>query len=154
MSPNDLIERLAQRGQTLATCESITGGLIAGALTEVPGASKVFRGALITYATDLKVSLGGLDPELIGEHGVVSEAVARAMAEGACWVCGTDWGIGVTGVAGPGASDGVEPGTAWLAIAGPGEVTTSFLLEETGERTAIRQAVVARALEELDQASR
>ncbi|MDR0783718.1 MAG: CinA family protein, partial [Propionibacteriaceae bacterium] len=51
MSPNELIERLAERGQTLATCESITGGLIAGALTEVPGASKVFRGALITYAT-------------------------------------------------------------------------------------------------------
>ena len=147
-TPADAIRALVAAGATVATCESITGGLICGALTDVPGASEVVRGGLITYATELKTTLAGVDPELIATHGVVSEPVARAMAAGARRTCGADWGIGVTGVAGPGPADGVPAGTVWLALSGPaGE--TARRLEATGDRAQIRAAVVAAAIGDL-----
>ena len=79
----DVIKKMSDRSVTLATCESITGGGIGAALTSVPGASAVFRGALVTYARDLKASLAGVDPELIRHEGVVNELTALQMALGA-----------------------------------------------------------------------
>jgi len=130
----------------VATCESITGGLICGALTEVPGASEVVRGGLITYATELKTLLAGVDASLISTHGVVSGEVARAMADGVRRVCGADWGVAVTGVAGPGPSEGVPAGTVWLSVVGPAGHST-VELHQMGDRGEVRKQVVDKAVE-------
>jgi len=144
-TPVEVIGRLTELGATVATCESITGGLICGALTSVAGSSAVVRGGLITYATDVKTSLAGVSPDVIAAYGVVSAEVASAMAAGARRACGADWGVAVTGVAGPGPSDGVPPGTVWLAVAGPAD-SSVVCLHQTGDRAAVRQATVDTAL--------
>jgi nicotinamide-nucleotide amidase len=141
----EAIAALARSGQTVATCESITGGLICGELTQVPGASDVVRGGLVTYATDLKTSLAGVEPAVIADHGVVSAAVARAMAAGARAVCRADWGIAVTGVAGPGPSGDTAPGTVWLGVVGPG-VDHAVRLSLDGDRQQVRQGVVDQSI--------
>jgi len=119
--------------------------MICAALTSVAGSSQVVRGGLVTYATDLKSSLARVDAELIEESGVVSAAVAEAMAEGARQVCRADWGIGVTGVAGPGPADGVPAGIVWLAVVGPDQRMVVQLVLD-GDRGAIRQQVVDESL--------
>ena len=124
----------------------MTGGGLCAALTSVAGSSAVVRGGLITYATDLKVGLAGVDAELIARHGVVSQPVAEAMAAAARRLCGADWGLAVTGVAGPGASDGVAAGTVWLGLAGAFGVAAQQLRLD-GDRSAVRQATVAAALD-------
>jgi len=144
-TPDLVVHTLERMGQTVATCESLTGGLICGALTSVPGSSEVVRGGLITYATDLKTRLAGVDASLIAAHGVVSSEVARAMAEGARRTCDADWGIAVTGVAGPGPSDGVPAGTVWLAVIGPGSQSV-IELHLDGDRTNVRAETVANAM--------
>ena len=147
-TPAEVISRLLARGQTVATCESLSGGLICAALTSVPGSSQVVRGGLITYASDLKTRLAGVSPSIIRDCGVVSAEVARAMAVGARGVCDATWAVAVTGVAGPGPSEGVPAGTVWLGVAGPDVVHTT-LLHLTGERAAVRTHVVEAALGEL-----
>ena len=144
-TPAETVHLLERLGQTVATCESITGGLICGALTSVPGSSEVVRGGLITYATDLKTQLAGVDAGLIATYGVVSSEVARAMAEGVRGVCGSDWGVAVTGVAGPGPSDSVPAGTVWLSVVGPSSSST-VLLRESGGRAHIREKTVDAAV--------
>ncbi|MCC5698600.1 CinA family protein, partial [Klebsiella pneumoniae] len=116
----DVLEQLRQRGQTVATAESLTAGLLCAVLTEVPGASAVVRGGLVVYATDLKAGLAGVDRQLLAERGAVDPEVARQLAAGARERCGADWGVGLTGVAGPDPQDGVAPGTVHIGIAGPG----------------------------------
>ncbi|MDY5785175.1 CinA family protein, partial [Corynebacterium sp.] len=96
-----LIEELRQRGQTICFCESLTAGLAAARLADVPGASAVLRGGLVTYATELKATLAGVDREVLDAHGPVSPVTAREMARGARRVCGADWAVAITGVAGP-----------------------------------------------------
>jgi nicotinamide-nucleotide amidase len=142
---SDVIGTLVARGETVATCESVTGGLVSGTLTDVPGASQVLRGGLITYATDLKTALAGVDAAVIATSGVVSAAVAAAMAQGVRRVCRADWGIGVTGVAGPGPSDGVPAGTVWLGLAGPAGCRTQQV-QVAGTRGEVRAAAVGAAL--------
>ena len=144
-TPDTVIHLLEEMNQTVATCESLTGGLICAALTSVPGSSEVVRGGLITYATDLKTHLAGVDASLIRTHGVVSSEVAQAMAEGVRRVCGADWGIGVTGVAGPGPSDGVDAGTVWLAVVGP-TYRSVIELRLEGDRTHVRTNTVTSAV--------
>jgi len=147
----DVIAGLARRHETVATCESLTGGLVLAELTSVPGSSVVVRGGLVTYATELKTSLAGVPAELIAEHGVVSRTVAEAMAEGARVACGATWGIGLTGVAGPDVVDGLVPGTVCLGVAGPDgmiSVRESF----DGDRAEIRRQTVLRAFDLLSQA--
>ena len=144
-SPANAIRLLTAAGATAATCESLTGGLICAALTSVPGSSEAVRGGLVTYATDLKASLAGVDPQLILDHTVVSAQVAEAMAEGTRQVCGADWGIAVTGVAGPGPNDGIPAGTVWLSVVGPDSRST-ILLSKTGNRSDVREQVVAEAI--------
>ncbi len=113
-----LIGRLAAAGITVATAESLTGGLLTALFTEVPGSSAVVRGGLVVYATDLKHTLAGVDPDLLAERGPVDPDVAVALARGARTRCRSDIGIGLTGVAGPGEQDGVAVGTWFVALAG------------------------------------
>lgn len=146
MTAADVVAGLASRHETVATCESLTGGLVLAELTSVPGSSAVVRGGLVTYATDLKTSLAGVPEALIVENGVVSEAVAAAMAQGARVVCGATWGVGLTGVAGPDPVDGLTPGTVCIGVAGPrGTVTVQERFD--GDRTAVRRQTVERAFD-------
>jgi nicotinamide-nucleotide amidase len=144
----EVVELLKERGQTVATAESLTAGLVAAALTTVPGASAVVRGGLVVYATALKTSLARVPAELIARFGAVHADVASALASGARTVCGADWGIGLTGVAGPDPQDGVAPGRVYLAIA-QFDAVTPYVLDLTGDRPAIRAASVGAAIDAL-----
>ncbi|HEX6686384.1 MAG TPA: CinA family protein [Candidatus Limnocylindrales bacterium] len=143
---DQLVVRLAALGQTMATAESLTGGLVAATIVDVPGSSKVLRGGLIVYATDLKHSLAGVDAALLASHGPVSADVARELARGARERCGADWGVATTGVAGPDSQDGVPVGTAFVAVTGPGAEQVRRL-HLAGDRPTIRAATVAAALD-------
>lgn len=103
---------------TIAVAESLTGGLLAAAITGVPGASAVFRGSVTAYATDLKASILGVDANLLDEVGAVHAEVARQMAEGVRRLCRADIGVATTGVAGPTPQDGRPVGTVFVAVAG------------------------------------
>lgn len=145
-----IIATLRPRGQSLATCESLTGGLVAAAITDVAGSSDVFRGGLVTYATELKVALAHVAQETAAA-GVVTEQTATEMALGAQTVCGADWAIATTGVAGPGPSDGVAAGTVWVCVAGPAgpgmaPVVFTEELHLDGDRDAVRHATVEHVL--------
>lgn len=137
-----VLAALGARGETLAVAESLTGGLVAGALTEVPGASKVFRGSVTAYATELKRDLLGVAPGLLRERGAVDAEVARQLAEGVRRVLGADWGISTTGVAGPDPQDGQPVGTVFVAVAGPGGAGKVAALWLNGSRSDIRRESV------------
>lgn len=148
------IRSLRAGGWSLATCESLTGGGIGATLTSVPGASTVFRGGLITYASDLKASLAGVDAEFIAEHGVINERTAKQMAIGAAWNCRADIGLSCTGVAGPDGEDGEEPGTVWLGLALPARWEDRIRvrgLKLEGDRGQIRAQTIASALSWLNE---
>jgi nicotinamide-nucleotide amidase len=142
----DVLARLGARSQTLAVAESLTGGLLAATLVDVPGASAVFRGGLVVYATDLKTTLAGVPAELLAARGPVDGDVAEALAAGARDRCGADWGLATTGVAGPDAVDGHPVGEVWIGLAGPG-TATAVRHRFTGDRAAVRRASVAAALD-------
>jgi len=138
-------------GQTLTTAESCTGGLVAQRITAVPGSSDYFLGAAVTYSNELKTRMVGVPAEMIAAHGAVSEPVARAMAEGVRRALGGDWGIGITGVAGPGGGSEEKPvGTVHMAVAGPrdGEAEHRHL-RLPGDRDRIRRFSSQVALEML-----
>lgn len=116
----DLVGRLSAAGRTVATAESLTGGLLVALLTEVPGASAVVRGGLVVYATELKASLAGVDAALLDERGPVDPDVAVALADGARSVCGAAVGVGLTGVAGPDQQHGLPVGTVFVAVTADG----------------------------------
>jgi nicotinamide-nucleotide amidase len=145
MTAKSVLAQLRRRGETLAVAESLTGGLLSATLVNVPGASKVFRGALIVYATDLKHSLAGVDAELLAERGPVDPDVALALARGALARCEATWGLATTGVAGPDPQDGVPVGTVFVAVCGPLSLVRSLQL--TGGRAQIRRATVTAALD-------
>lgn len=117
-----VINSLAKQGSTLAVAESCTGGLLASRLTDVPGASAVFLAGYVTYSNAAKTDLLDVAPELIEQHGAVSNPVAAAMAEGARTRAGATFGIGITGIAGPsGGTDDKPVGTVFIALAAEGE---------------------------------
>ncbi|MGA4507650.1 CinA family protein [Propionibacteriaceae bacterium G1746] len=145
---HQVVVALVAHGQTVAACESLTGGLAAAALTSVPGSSATVRGALVTYATELKTTLAGVDEQLVARDGVVSESVARAMAEGCRVRLGSSIGMSCTGVAGPGPQDGAPAGTVWIAVAGRNG-TTARRLSLTGDREAVRRGTVAALFDEV-----
>ena len=145
-----LVEQLASaltaRGWTMATAESCTGGLIAGACTDRAGSSDWFERGFVTYSNAAKTELLGVPAELIAAHGAVSEPVARAMAAGAQAHAPVQLAVAVTGVAGPSGGSADKPvGTVWFGWATPQGVFTERQRFD-GDRAAVRRATVAHAL--------
>lgn len=148
-----LVRLLTVQGLTVATAESLTGGLVCAALTDVPGASAVVRGGVVSYATDVKASVLGVDALLLARAGAVDPHVAEAMAAGARRVLGADLAVSTTGVAGPDPADGQPVGTVFVGVAGPGG-TAVEQHAFTGDRSAVRRATVAAALDLLTRTAR
>lgn len=145
---------LRSQGHTLATAESLTGGLIVSALTRPPGASDVVRGGLAAYATDVKRNVLGVDADIIATHGAVSAETATAMARRALALFGCTWAVATTGVAGPDRQEGRPVGTVFVAVAGPAVGSSPYddvpvaaeQLALGGDRDHIRAATVSAAL--------
>ncbi len=141
---------LRAAGATLTAAESCTGGLLAQRVTSIAGSSDYFLGGAVTYSNELKTQLVGVPAALIAEHGAVSEPVARAMAEGVRTHLGSDWGVGITGVAGPGGGTPEKPvGTVHVAVAGPRVGVEHRRLRLPGDRERVRQFSAQIALEML-----
>ena len=140
-------------GSTVATAESLTGGRLAVALTDTPGASETFLGGVVTYATELKASVLKLDEQLLDEHGVVSPECAKAMASGVRALAGATFGLATTGVAGPSEQEGKPPGTVFVGVAGPG-LLEAVALELAGKRQQIQERSCVEALTALEQVLR
>ncbi|GHH87734.1 competence damage-inducible protein A [Streptomyces sulfonofaciens] len=137
---------LLARGETLAVAESLTGGLVAAELTVLPGASKVFRGSVTSYATDLKEKLLDVDGSLLAERGAVDPEVALQMARGVRVALAADWGIATTGVAGPEPQDGHPVGEVFVAVRGPRGEEKVAELRLNGQRAEIRMESVRSVL--------
>jgi nicotinamide-nucleotide amidase len=145
-----VLHALEAAGQTVATAESCTGGLIAETLTEVPGASRVYRGSVIAYENDVKVARLDVEEATLNAHGAVSEAVATQIAEGARTKLRADWAIFATGIAGPGDGTLEKPiGTVCIALAGPSATKARTLHLPIPERERFRSMSSAAALREL-----
>lgn len=141
----DVVALLRAGDRTVATAESLTGGLVAAALTEVPGASAVVRGGVVAYAAGVKRDVLGVPAGLLDRHGTVSAECAVAMAQGVRSLLGADWGVATTGVAGPDPSEGHPVGTVHVAVVGEHGSTASALTLH-GARADVRAATVAAAL--------
>lgn len=151
----EVVRVLTARGETLAVAESLTGGLVVSALVGVPGASRVLRGGVVAYMTDLKASLLGVDADLLAEEGAVHPDVAAGMAHGAAERLEATYAVATTGVAGPDPQDGHPVGEVWVAVSAPGlawqrgETVRRLDLDPALGRPGIRAASAAAALETL-----
>ncbi len=144
-----LATALLARGWMLATAESCTGGLIAGACTDLAGSSAWLERGFVTYSNAAKSQMLGVDAALIAQHGAVSEPVARAMAQGALVHAQAQVALAVTGVAGPSGGSAEKPvGTVWFGWALNGRVV-SEMQRFAGDRAAVRQATVNHSLQRL-----
>jgi len=144
---------LVEGDATLATAESCTAGLLAARITDVAGSSCWFRGGLVVYSDDLKVSLAGIDREILEASGAVSEEVACALAHAARRRCGADYGIGITGIAGPGgATEGKPVGLVHVAVAEDEHRAEHWRLQQIGGRELVRRRTVVFALDRLRRA--
>lgn len=142
-----VVQAFRARGRTLATAESLTGGLLGATITAVPGASTVYRGGLITYATDLKGTLGGVPHDVLARDGAVSEATVRALARTTASSCRADIGIALSGVAGPDPQEGHSAGTVWLGWSTSGGQDAELLaLDASRGRDGVRDQAVEAAL--------
>ncbi|GGS51126.1 CinA family protein [Streptomyces griseoviridis] len=155
MSPEaaDVVRLLTVNGATVAVAESLTGGLVAAEITSVPGASRVFRGSVTAYATELKHRLLGVDAGLLAARGAVDPQVAAQMATGVRKALGADWGVATTGVAGPDPQDGQAVGTVFVAVDGPSGAAKGSAsggkvegLRLNGDRAEIRRESVRSVL--------
>jgi nicotinamide-nucleotide amidase len=151
-APDPLAVRLHQallaRRETVAAAESLTAGLFCATLATVPGASATLRGGLVVYATDLKTALAGVPADLLDRHGAVSPETAAALAAAVRERCSADWGVGLTGVAGPDPAEGHGPGRVLLGVAGRAG-TDVVQLDLAGDRSAVRSGAVAAAMRAL-----
>lgn len=143
---HELVATLRERAETVATAESLTGGLVTAALTSVPGSSAVVRGGVVVYATTLKTDLAGVDAAALAEHGPVHPLIAEQLAKGTRIACRASWGIGLTGVAGPDPQNGVEPGVVHLAVSGA-DGTSVRTIEIDGNRHQVRAGAVRAAFD-------
>jgi nicotinamide-nucleotide amidase len=142
------LAELIRRGETLATAESLTGGLLGRLLTDVPGASAAYLGGVISYATRLKVTLAGVDADNLAVDGPVAPRTAAAMAAGVALRCAADWGLATTGVAGPDAQDGHPVGQVFVAVAAAaGSRSRVVELALSGGREEIRRQAADAALD-------
>ncbi|MES2880039.1 MAG: CinA family protein [Pseudomonadota bacterium] len=140
---------MLKNGWKLATAESCTGGLIAAACTDLAGSSAWFERGFVTYSNEAKTELLGVDAHLIQNEGAVSEAVARAMVQGALAHSQAQVAVAVTGVAGPTGGSAAKPvGTVWFGLAVPGQLITEKC-HFPGDRAAVRAATVQHALSRL-----
>lgn len=145
---------LAAAGRTVSTAESCTGGLLAARISSVPGSSRYFEGGVVAYANRVKERLLGVPAATLRRHGAVSAPVARAMARGVCRLLRTDFGMAVTGVAGPGGGTATKPvGLVYLAVAGPAACRVRKC-RFNGGRAGVRKASVETALNMLKYALR
>lgn len=140
-----ILDILRENGQTVAVAESLTGGMVAAALTDIPGSSAVFRGGVVVYATELKADLLGVSRAMLAEHGAVYPPVASAMADGVRRRLGATWGAATTGVAGPSPSDGHPPGTVHIAVSAADD-TVVRTVALAGDRDTVRRLTVERTL--------
>ncbi len=140
--PAACLDALATRSATVATAESLTAGLVSATLAGVAGASSALRGGIVAYASDVKVSMLGVDTQVVASVGVVSAEVAQQMAVGVRERLAADWGIATTGVAGPDPQEGHQPGEVHVAVAGPDGRVDTRSLQLTGDRQEIRAASV------------
>ena len=138
-------ELLRARGLTLATMESCTGGLLASTITDIPGSSVYFKGGVVSYTVEAKDN-SGVDARLIQRHGAVSTQVAEAMAEAARRSLKADFGIGITGVAGPAELEGNPAGTVYIGIAGEEHRESAYHRFPSGNRDLIKRRAVTAAL--------
>ena len=144
-----VVTALKKKGLTVSACESLTGGLIAATLVEVPGASSVVRAGFVTYQTDTKTLLAGVPAEDIEQYDVVSAQVAKDMAQGARERIGADIAVSATGLAGPGGGTEEKPvGTVYLGVSSR-KGTYAIPLRLAGDRARIRQLTVKHAINAL-----
>jgi len=141
-----VIGSLVARQATCATAESLTGGLVGAAITDIPGSSAAFRGAVVAYATELKAQLLGVPPAHLAERGAVDPSTAVLMAEGVRDRLAATYGLATTGVAGPDPQESHPPGTVHVAVAGPGGHRVRSL-ELPGDREFVRRLTVVLALD-------
>ena len=148
----DLVKKLAEKAYSITTAESCTGGLIAAAITDIPGASSVFNQGFITYSNDAKHRILGVRQASLDTYGAVSEETAEEMAAGALQAAQADIAIAVTGIAGPGGGSTEKPvGLVYIGIATQKTVTV-FQHHFDGDRQSIRQQTVRAALDHADSA--
>lgn len=141
-----VINNFRERGLSLSLAESCTGGMIAAALTSVPGASDIFWGSAVTYINGAKEQILGVSHLTLEKHGAVSEECAREMAEGARRIYGSDVAMSVTGIAGPGGGSELKPvGTVWFGFSSR-EGTEAFCCRFDGDRSEIRRQTAERVL--------
>lgn len=146
-----VVTAAGERGLTVGTAESVTGGLVCSTLVGVPGASAVVLGGVVAYDVAVKHAVLGVPQRLLDADGPVSGTVAMAMAEGAARVLGTDIAVATTGVAGPQWHDGKPPGSVVIAIAGRGlDRVDTWKFE--GDRQSVRASAAATALDQLARA--
>jgi len=144
-----VIDRAREKGLTIATAESLTGGLIGATLTEIPGSSDVFLGGIMSYASEVKHEMLGVSKDVIEGPGVVSEECAVQMAEGARNALGASMAVSVTGIAGPGGAEPGKPvGTVWMAVS-TADGTKACCFEFSGDRDDVRNQTVDSALKAL-----
>jgi nicotinamide-nucleotide amidase len=147
-----VLARCREQHLTMATAESCTGGLLGARITAIPGSSDVYVGGVVAYDNSVKMKLAGVSDVSLREHGAVSEQVAREMAEGCARALGTQIGIGITGIAGPGGGTDEKPvGTVWIAVAGVGE-TRALGRVYVGDREEIRLRATQASLDQLRRA--
>jgi nicotinamide-nucleotide amidase len=144
-SPAQLIvETLKSLGQTVSVAESLTGGGIGFALTQIPGSSEVFLGGVISYTSDVKIRELGVKQSTLDQFTVVSEEIANEMADGVREKFGSTWAIATTGIAGPGDYKGIREGTVWIAIRGPVNQTLHLTLDSG--RDGVREGAISSAI--------
>lgn len=145
----DAVSCALAKEMTVGTAESLTGGLIAGALTSVAGSSAVVRGGIVSYVNEVKSERLGVDAQLLADKGAVEEEVAKQMARGACAVLGVDVAVAVTGIAGPGGEEPGKPvGTVWIGCCAHGDAQAT-LHHFAGNREEVRLQTVSCALDML-----
>ena len=140
-----VVKQLVKAGKSVSVAESITGGGLGAAITDVAGSSKIFLGGAITYSDLSKTKILEVPKRLITKHSAVSEEVAKAMAEGVRQLYKSDFAISTTGTAGPGKAYGKSAGTVWIAIASKSETIAVELLI-AGDRATVRKSTIESAL--------
>lgn len=136
---------LLRRSATIGTAESLTGGVLGSLMTATPGASETYRGGVVAYATAVKRDVLGVSDETLQEYGAISAECAAEMASGVLSLVGADYAVSTTGVAGPAEQEGKPVGLVYIAIAGPGSVSTREL-QLDGDREQIRAQACVEAL--------